>query len=471
MIIRLSQKLAKKLKVGSLPSLPLDQNHYADWSAHLFTADRTQYIILTNTQSLYSVVMYAKGSTDDSVFIRRALDNIREFMEDDGQAFVYQRFIAPASGSVKFAKALNRSVTGSMNDLITHAKLWLIEEELSPYAVGFKLNQIRMSALCYQQPREAFKLLAGSGGAPSQTAGSSQAARVASDAERRTGTHASAGSAISVSLTYAQRKVIAEILPEIADRLKLGEQKTRAIPFTNAELETIREKAKAAISNAENGMKRNSFRYVVDAVTKAIEKSEGIGAFPASARVYQFKITLLEMEPPIWRRIQVKNCTLDKLHEHIQTAMGWTNSHLHQFEIDHVIYGDLELLHEGWQDETPPVDSLSTRISKIIPQDGKRYGFRYEYDFGDGWQHELLFEGYLRAEERERYPLCIEGERACPPEDVGGVWGYADFLEALSDHDHERHDEYVQWAGPFESEQFDAEEATKAMRRGLPDWR
>ena len=161
MIIRLSQKLAKKLKVGPLRAMPSEENPYADWSANLFTADRTQYIILTNTQSLYSVVMYAKGITDESRFIGRALDNIREFMESDGQAFVYQRFIAPASSSVKFGKALNRSVTGSMNDLIKFAKHGLIERELSPYDVGFNLNEIPMSALGYQQPREVLKTLAG----------------------------------------------------------------------------------------------------------------------------------------------------------------------------------------------------------------------------------------------------------------------------------------------------------------------
>ena len=165
MIIRLSQKLAKKLKLGTLPSLPPDENPYADWSAHLFTADRTQYIILTNTQSLYSVVMYGKGIADDSRFIGRALDNIREFMEGDGQAFAYQRFIAPAGGSVRFAKALNRSVTGSMNDMIYHAQMWLTEGGLSPHDTGFKLNEMPMSALGkprgYQQPREAFKALVG----------------------------------------------------------------------------------------------------------------------------------------------------------------------------------------------------------------------------------------------------------------------------------------------------------------------
>ena len=167
MILRLSQKLNTKIKAGTLASLLLDENPYADWSCHLFTADRTQYIILSNTKSLYSVVMYGKGITDDSRFIERALGSVREFMEDDGQAFVYQRFIAPATGSVQFAKALNRSVTGSMNDLIKFAKYWLTEDDQSLHDVGFNLNDVLLSALAtresrgYGKPNEAFKLLAG----------------------------------------------------------------------------------------------------------------------------------------------------------------------------------------------------------------------------------------------------------------------------------------------------------------------
>ena len=108
MIIRLSQKLNKKIKAGALDTVPLDENPYADWSAHLFTADRTQYIILSNTKSLYSCLMFGKGITNDSVFIERALSTIREFMEDDRQQFAYRKFIAPSSGTVQFAKALNR---------------------------------------------------------------------------------------------------------------------------------------------------------------------------------------------------------------------------------------------------------------------------------------------------------------------------------------------------------------------------
>ncbi len=150
--------------------------------------------------------------------------------------------------------------------------------------------------------------------------------------------------------------------------------------------------------------------------------------------------------------------------------MGWTNSHLHQFEIDGERYGDPELIDDGFED-FECVDSTITKISAIVPKDGKRFQFTYEYDFGDCWKHDVLFEGCLKAEKGGRYPLCVEGERACPPEDVGGIGGYEEFLEALADPKHEQHDDFVEWRGPFDAEAFDAEKATKAMRRGLPDWR
>src|SRR5436309_15001061 len=116
MIFRLSQKLNAKIKAGTLAILPLDENPVADWSAGLFLVGRSQYILVSNTKSLYSTVLPGKGVTDESAFIERALSSIREFMEADGQGAAYERFIAPASGSVRFAKSLNRSVTGSMND-------------------------------------------------------------------------------------------------------------------------------------------------------------------------------------------------------------------------------------------------------------------------------------------------------------------------------------------------------------------
>ena len=126
MIFRLSQKLSDKIKAGTLATLPLDENPFADWSAGLFLVGRSQYILVTNTKSLYSTVIPAKGVTDEKTFIERALSSIREFMEADGQQGVYEHFIAPVSGSVQFAKALNRSVTGSMNDMTKHAAYWSI---------------------------------------------------------------------------------------------------------------------------------------------------------------------------------------------------------------------------------------------------------------------------------------------------------------------------------------------------------
>lgn len=152
MIRRLFQKLAKKLKIPLLKSAPADPNPFADWSATLFTADRTQYLSLTNTPSLYSTVIYGRGIANDWQFLDRALGAIREFMVDDGHEFIYRRLIAPASGTVRFASALNRSVTGSINDLVFHAKFWLVEREQSPFDTSFELNQIPFSSLDDRKP-------------------------------------------------------------------------------------------------------------------------------------------------------------------------------------------------------------------------------------------------------------------------------------------------------------------------------
>jgi hypothetical protein len=160
MTLRLSQKLNAQVKAGTLAAHPLNDNAFADWSAHLFVAARTRYILLTNTKSLYSAVMYARGITTDGRLIDRALSGIREFMAADNLALIYQRLIAPTCGTVHFAKALDRSVTGSMNDLSLHATIWLTEGGLSPFDVGFKLNAIPFSMLRYSRPRAAFTSMA-----------------------------------------------------------------------------------------------------------------------------------------------------------------------------------------------------------------------------------------------------------------------------------------------------------------------
>ena len=142
-----------------------------------------------------------------------------------------------------------------------------------------------------------------------------------------------------VRLTHAQRKVVAGVAPQLADRLKLAERNQRTISFTLAELKSIKERAGEAMRHVSTGMVRNSLRHVTDLAAQALDRSRGLGAIPAAERVYQFRITLLDTQPAIWRRIQVKDGTLDKLHEQIQTAMGWTNSHLHHFDISGQLYG------------------------------------------------------------------------------------------------------------------------------------
>jgi len=271
-------------------------------------------------------------------------------------------------------------------------------------------------------------------------------------------------------LSQAQRIATAEVLPEFADRLKLEEKNPLKIRFTSEELKLIQQTAESARHQSDNGQKQRSFRHVVEAATKALKDSEGIGSIPATERLYQFKITLLEITPPIWRRIQVRNGTLEKLHERIQTAMGWTNSHLYQFEINGERYGDPQLIDVP-SDDYYCVDATVTKISDILPESGERFQFNYEYDFGDSWHHEIVFEGCLPTSKDIRYPVCIEGERACPPEDVGGVRGYAEYLEVLADVNDDRHEDMLRWRGKFDPEKFDAEKATKKMRRGLPNWR
>lgn len=168
MIIRLSQKLAKKIKVGKLVEKPLDENQYADWSANVFNVGQTQYIILCNTKSLYSCVMYGNGITNENTFIQRSLSLIREFMEDDGKESVYEQYIIPATGSVTFAKSLNRSVIGSMNELVMAADA-VLSDDVAPLSVGTFLNDFLLSAIAadgdhgYGKPKDAFERLTSGG--------------------------------------------------------------------------------------------------------------------------------------------------------------------------------------------------------------------------------------------------------------------------------------------------------------------
>lgn len=176
--------------------------------------------------------------------------------------------------------------------------------------------------------------------------------------------------------------------------------------------------------------------------------------------VYQIKVTLDDTHPPIWRRIQVSEDTsLLKLHDIVQIVMGWEDDHLHSFLIEDQYYGRPEDDEYG---EFGTIDEKRVKLKEVIPGEGFR--FKYEYDFGDSWEHTLIVEKILPPEEGVRYPVCVKGKRACPPEDVGGVWGYENFLEAIRDPDHEEHDMYLEWIGDnFDPETFDLEGVNQSL--------
>ncbi len=192
-------------------------------------------------------------------------------------------------------------------------------------------------------------------------------------------------------------------------------------------------------------------------------------ASDGKAAVYRFKISLQGTDPVIWRRIETKELTLEKLHELIQTAMGWTNSHLHQFEVAGTRYVHPQFMM-GDFDDSGAIDYSGIRIGDLVSKHGSGLRMGYEYDFGDGWQHDVVLEKVTESEAGTKYPRCIDGERACPPEDVGGVYGFADYVEAITNPNHGQHDELLEWHGPFDPAQFDAAKATRRMKKGLPSW-
>ena len=179
-------------------------------------------------------------------------------------------------------------------------------------------------------------------------------------------------------------------------------------------------------------------------------------------KVYQFKVTLKGIRPPIWRRIQVPgNYSFWDLHVAIQDAMGWFDLHLHVFEMINPKTGFKEEIGIPDDDfgafDHKVIPGWKRRISRYFsPENPKAI---YSYDFGDDWEHEIKLEKILTPETDITFPRCIKGKGACPPEDCGGVWGYYEMLETLSDPEHEDYENTVEWLGEFfDPEYFDISE-------------
>lgn len=179
--------------------------------------------------------------------------------------------------------------------------------------------------------------------------------------------------------------------------------------------------------------------------------------------VLQFKITLQGIEPKIWRRIQISDlCSFWDLHVAIQDAMGWLDYHLHHFEMNHSIEKGKQ--HMGIPDAGGIDDVLHTlpgwdyRVKDYLVINKQ---FIYEYDYGDGWIHLIEFEGEQPKQDRVKYPVCLDGERACPPEDVGGIPGYEHFIEVISKPKHPEREEMLEWVGgSYKPNHFDPKQVT-----------
>jgi hypothetical protein len=184
--------------------------------------------------------------------------------------------------------------------------------------------------------------------------------------------------------------------------------------------------------------------------------------------IYQLKITLKDVRPPIWRRVEVhSSTTLELLHEIIQTTMGWTNSHMHQFTIHNVHMHQFTIHNVEYGTPQPEFDfdvedEALVKLSQVVT--GEKFKFLYTYDFGDGWDHEILVEKILLPHPDSHYPFCVTGKRACPPEDCGGAWGYSDLLAAIQDPNHPKHEERLEWVGDdFDPAAFDLEETNQVL--------
>lgn len=182
-------------------------------------------------------------------------------------------------------------------------------------------------------------------------------------------------------------------------------------------------------------------------------------AAPPGRSTFQLRITLLDVNPSVWRRILVPGAIhLDKLHLVLQAAMGWTNSHLHCFRVAEDLYGT--------HFDDYPEDEIDEHDVSVLQALRDQERFTYEYDFGDSWDHEIEVEALTRSRVGLKYAVCLAGANACPPEDCGGPPGYEHLLAVMADPSHEEHGDLLQWVGgSFDASGFDLASANAELQR------
>jgi hypothetical protein len=182
----------------------------------------------------------------------------------------------------------------------------------------------------------------------------------------------------------------------------------------------------------------------------------------ASSEVFTLKVTLKGVQPPVWRRLLVPaTCTLAKLHKAIQSSFGWEDCHLHLFLIRGEEFGSPDAEeNDGASSERATLKKLDLRAKEK---------FRYEYDFGDCWEHDVTVEDRHVAVLPPKEPICIDGKGACPPEDCGGAWGYQDMLATLRDPSDPRYKEIKEWLDTdhWDAAAFDLDEVNDRMNKAL----
>jgi len=182
------------------------------------------------------------------------------------------------------------------------------------------------------------------------------------------------------------------------------------------------------------------------------------------SNVYRVKITLRDSRPPIWRRLLLDpGMTLNKLHQAIQVSFGWTQTHLWEFQSGRERIG---VPDEEFADDIQSAKRV--KVGHVLDKPGQ--SLCYTYDMGDDWEHDIKLQEVQPNEPGMKLPLCLEGARACPPEDCGGVGGYEELIEALKDTKHARHNELKKWLDrPFDPEAFDLDETNRTLRTGMMD--
>jgi hypothetical protein len=185
-----------------------------------------------------------------------------------------------------------------------------------------------------------------------------------------------------------------------------------------------------------------------------------------ASTIARLRITLDDVKPPVQRRIEVPlTIRSDRLHLVFQAALGWTNSHLYEIRARDIGWG---MVDPDWGDG--PLDARKSRLLDVLEDTGAKT-LKYLYDFGDGWEHTVKVERIADAVPGLLYPILIDGTGRCPPEDVGGPWGYTDLLEALADPNHARHAELAEWlGGPFDPLSINIEHHEKAVATLAQKW-